>query len=288
MAAKEHKDRKDDLFTQIIWRLLVLICGCVFLGARANAEDLIALDGKVFTNAVLVTNYPSIVVIQHSGGRSGVKITNLPEGFCAKHGLRAPKTNPAPTAVFSQTNSVDQIVAQTEVSDLFEMESVYLTTNSWKGVTWRGGIERTWRIWLRGDEVSLDSDTTLNETNRFSKSMCFSLGQEESVAQAFYKFIEWDGIATTNKAEPFEKEITSLPERKRFSGYSTYSTRSFIFKWEKWSGAGRGEAQLVASGGAYDREDIARFRELIKRLPMLKEKLADRIRKKKEQKNLFK
>jgi hypothetical protein len=59
---------------------------------------------------------------------------------------------------------------------------------------------------------------------------------------------------------------------------------TFSFHWDF------GQASLwdSAANGIFYSDDVIHFREILKRLPAIKEKLADKIRNKEAQKNLFK
>ena len=67
---------------------MTMFCFFALFLSVTRGENLTTLDGRTFTNAVFITNYPTFVIIRHDGGESGVKNTNLPAEFCAKHGIK--------------------------------------------------------------------------------------------------------------------------------------------------------------------------------------------------------
>ena len=108
------------------------------------------------------------------------------------------------------------------------------------------------------------------------------------VNQVFDKYLEWDATAITNKAEYFKKPITdyrnlATPKGSSNPDPAADSSRSFVFNWDNGV-----SALFDLPDGIYYKDDVIHFKEMLKELPALKDKLANKIRNKEAQKNLFK
>jgi hypothetical protein len=269
-----HKTLKRKFDLRLL-RLFVAFGVLILSPLSSYAEDLTTLDGKTFTNITEVTKYPKLVVFTYNSNRMSVSISNLPEIFRTKHGIKIISITNTPTisATQTQANPTDLFLWQNRDTDLFECDSDFFSTNH---------IDKSWQICLHGIEITLTRYETKNDTDKDSRNMHFNLGQEGFVNQAFDKFIEWDDVAAKNNAEPFQKEIGRCQDMSVLSldGWHNYS-----FHWDFgmssfWDSG--------AYGGVFYKEDVIHFREILKRLPAIKEKLADKIRNKEAQKNLFK
>lgn len=254
------------------------------LASIASAENLTTVDGKSFTNIVLITNRDHYVKINHDDGTAFIVISNLPVKFREKYNLReqinpvSSITKPSAVQTINSTNLIDLFLARNKDTSLMECDSEHLDSTN--------HINRSCQLCLHGAEVSMTSYTTdwnVKPEQRRSEAMHFNLGQEGIVSQVFDKFIDWEEIARTNRTEPFEKEIArcrdltwSLPSLEQWQVYS--------FHWD----FGKASLWVSGYGGIFDKEDVAHFRLLLKRLPAFKEKLAEKIRNKEAQKNLFK
>jgi hypothetical protein len=251
----------------------VLVLPAVFL----YAEDLTILDGKTYTNITDVAKYPNLVVFTCNENRISVAISNLPAEFRAKYDVKEQAKKSVLPTISQPANSTDLFLDRNRDTDLFECDS---DTN----MSGTNRIDKSWQLCLHGVQVSLTSyETDWNTTpeKRTSQFIHFNLGQEGVVNQVFDKFVEWDDVAVKNKPEPFEKEIGRCRDAEANQlGLDEWLV--FSFHWDNRS-------TLWASyGGMFDREDVIYFREILKRLPSFKEKLAERIRNKETQKNLFK
>jgi len=158
--------------------------------------------------------------------------------------------------ILQSTNPVDIFLALNKDSDLYVERTKEETT-----------------ITLTPVQINLKA--VIYESDEEIK---LSLGQEVSIEQVFNKFFEWESIAKTNKAEPFDKIITRWPG----SIYTTNGMRHFTFYWN--SGASLGDSD----GGNFSSVNVAHFSQLLKLVPDLKEELAQKIRNKEAQKDLFK
>ena len=263
-----------------------------FQAGMLHAENLTTLDGKVYTNFVFVTNYPTVILIKHSGGTSGIKFANLPEDFRKKYNVKE-KANAVPLKINSQPTNSDSFLWQNRESDLEQHESDYSTTNEQpSGFT----IDKQRWIYLRHGEIELIAFTTtwFHQPNskelRDTQEMHFDLEQEEIVTNIFNKFFEWDAVATKNHAEKLEKEIARRPMNRSTSSltkevYGGVCVYKFI--WED------GKSVLSVSdeapySGRFDKDDLIHFQTLLTNLPSMKEKLSSAIRNKRAQKDLFK
>jgi hypothetical protein len=290
-------------------RLLVALSVLVLSSLFSYAEDLTTLDGKTFTNITEVTKYPKLIVFTCNSNRTSVAISNLSENFRVKYGITI-QTNSTSAASIVQANPDDILLAQNE--DLFEcdqdLEIGFSSTNlySEKNYTDQNGqisarmkiglcvtnrysgkvyTERSWQMCLRGVNVRLAfSYMSEDETNMNSKAIHFTLGQQTFVNQAFDKFIEWNGIAVTNKAEPFEKIILQSPDPDNVLNSS--GVHQYIFRWDFFNGGELWDSS--ASEGGFDNDSVVHFQVLMKRLPDLKAKLLEKIRNRNAQQSLFK
>jgi hypothetical protein len=118
--------------------------------------------------------------------------------------------------------------------------------------------------------------------------MHFDIGQEDFISRVFAKFIEWDDLARTTRAENVEKEIARRPINKSASAFNELFPNgcSYKFVWQD----GRGTLHVDDSapyGGYFEAKDIIHFQSLLKALPSMKERLVTGIRNKEAQKDLF-
>ena len=261
-------------------RFLVILSALVLPSVFSYAEDLTTLDGKTFTNITEVAKYPKLVVFTYNENRTSVAVSNLPVEFCTKYDVKEHAKKSVPQTISQPTNSIDLFLARNRDTDLFECDSELFSTNH---------VDKSWQLCLHGIEVALTSYTTDWHTTpetRTSQAMHFNLGQEVIVNEVFNKFVEWDAVALKNNAVPFEKEIGRCRDANTLSldGWHFYS-----FHWN--SGLNGSSSSLWDSGvlgGIFYRDDVVQFREMLKRLPAFKEKLAEKIRNQEAQQSLFK
>jgi hypothetical protein len=281
----------------------------VFCLSAACGENLTTLDGKTFTNVVSVTNYTSVVVIRHDGGMTGVKPANLPEAFRAKYGIII-KTNAPIIAAKSgqQLSPIDLFLSQNIDSTFETKRSISETrTNQTKFQKTIDIHDCTIQIKPQGFELTViamqcDSDGHLKTNDSdMSVSMGFRFGEEVSAQQIFDKYLEWENVAATNKAEPFEKVILQFrhPSQMVFGSYGSDEFRTYTFRWEDNFIAGKRGLLSVSYPamnfemhglffGSAEKSDVLTFEELLKSVPALKEELAQKIRNQKAQQTLFK
>jgi hypothetical protein len=307
MAAEEHKERESTISVCSLC-FSVVLGALVLPSAVSYAEDLTTLDGKTFTNITEVTKYPNLVVFTYNNTRTSVAISNLPAEFRIKHGVKEPEKKATLQTNSPQTNSVDWILARNRELDFSTKKTIHLQrTNQ--------ASEYVAIIDIHDCEISVkpkgfiftnysfkcDSHGDM-ETNGGDIPVIigFKFGEEALARQIFDKFIEWEAIAATNNAQNFEKVIASIREPSK-SPYGSDEFRTFTFAWDKDSVMGKDcRGSLRASypvmnfdlGSLFyafgEKSDILAFRELLKSVPVLKEELAQKIRDREAQKNLFK
>jgi len=253
----------------------------------SQAEDLTTLDGHTFTNITEISKYATMVVFTSNGQRKGVTITNLPEAFRAKYGVVIKTNAPAVATVKlqPQLSPVDSFLFQQkdiDVADLMECDGVNIHTND--EVT-------SWQLCLSGVEVSLTSylDYTNGTRKRQPQRLKFQIGQDVIMGQVFDKFLEWDAIARTNKAQPFDKVITNYLNMANYNPNDNPTTRlsytdSLVFHWQL------GESYLSdsANAGIFYKNDILHFKDILPELESLKAKVVKNIKTKAAQTTLFK
>lgn len=91
---------------------LIALFGCLALPFLCSGENLVTLDGKTYTNAVFLTNYPTVTMIQYDGGKAGIKSTNLPEKFKSRYGIlqnKSSKLKIEPGAVMEKNSQVSPV-----------------------------------------------------------------------------------------------------------------------------------------------------------------------------------
>jgi hypothetical protein len=195
-----------------------------------------------------------------------------------EYGVKEQVKKPVTQIISQPTNSVDQFLARNRNTDLFESDNDYLfSTNH---------VYRSWDICLHGIEVILTSETD-DGTIKTSANMYFNLDQEEFVNQVFDKFIKWDSVAAKNNAEPFEKDIGRCRDFRMGQMLSEERWHDYSFHWDLF-GKSYLEDVCPPNGSSFYKEDVIHFQELLKRLPTIKAKLAEKIRNKEAQKDLFK
>ena len=277
-----------------VWLRYCLVLGaCTLPSLVSSAEDLTTLDGKTYTNITEFAKYPNQIFFKYNENRIGVAISNLSPEFREKHGLTV-QTNASKerSLVQKEADPTDLFLWQNRQGDLYQIECDYFRTNSSGGI----GTHKQFCLQLKHTEISLSVDTTTTynspklRDSENSQLMHFDLGQESTITDLFNKFLEWDAIAVTNRAENFEKEIGRRPlnrsasefDKERYKGVCVYD-----FAWE--SGKARLDVKDVPPhGGYFEKEDVIHFQKLIKLLPTMKEKMVAAIRAKEAQKELFK
>ena len=278
MAAKEHGTRKGRISC-----LMAMFCVLLLSSIASRAEDLTTLDGKTYTNITEVSKFPKQVFFTCNGGRVSVAITNLPEEFKTKHKV-VTKTNPVTTTPVSQASPEDSILLQN--NDLFECdyeeEKGSFITNG-RGEKVYKNV--SWQMCLRGITVDLKFHETEDVTEKRIQNIHFILGQASIINQAFDKFQEWNAIATTNKAESFEKVILQCPDP---SSPALAASHEFKFQWNSGPYGGGKFWDAGCGEGGFDAASVTRFQTLLKRLPELKTKLLKTIQNRQAQKDLFK
>lgn len=278
MAAGKHKKRKDSTPC-----LLGMLCVLLFSAIAPRAEDLTTLDGKTYTNITEISKFPKQVFFTCNGGRVSVAITNLPEDFKAKYKVGT-KTNHIATTSVSQPNPDDSILLQN--NDLFECdyeeEKGSHITNA-RGEKVYKSV--SWQMCLRGTRVDLKFYESEGVTEKRTQSIHFVLGQTSIINQAFDKFQEWNAIATTNKAESFEKVILQCPDP---SSPALTASHEFKFQWNSGPYGGGKFWDVGCGEGGFDTASVTRFQTLLQRLPELKTKLLKTIQNRQAQRDLFK
>jgi hypothetical protein len=295
-----------------------VIMRCLF----SFAKDLTTLDGKTFTNITEVTKYPKQIFFTYNENRISVAITNLPEEFRTENNIQLPSSVPTTTTA-QQANSIDMTLAQFRDSEIEVEKSISeRVTNSSETIPKNaaGDVITIGDIAIHDCSVVLnprgfklkvyktqcEPDGSLsNNTPDVAVSMGFKFGEEAEVRQILDKFIEWDGIATQNKSEAFEKDVARLRDPRQIPGGSD-ELRTFTFKWNKdlivnkngWgflfvdypalNSSASDWLDWTGMGGSVEKSDALSFEELLKSVPALKEQLAQKIRETEEQKNLFK
>jgi hypothetical protein len=255
-----------------------------FVSSFCQGEDLTTLDGKIYTNITEVTKYPKMIVFSFNGNREPVRNTNLPEAFRDKYRIVIATNAPPQTIAAPQQSSLspnDALLFEHKDTELFECDSVNNTNDD----------KKSWQICLHGVEVTLTSYSDITDSdNDIRNYIKFQIGQEAIINQVFSKYFEWDAIATTNNAQPFTKVISYYRDLMKATLYPTLSefsgddTQLMSFNWS----FNRSYVSDSLNGGLFYNEDVKHFQELLKELPTLKEKLANDIRQKEAQKELFK
>jgi hypothetical protein len=301
---------------------LVMVGVLVLTYLVSYAEDLTTLDGKIFTNITEITKYPKQVFFTYNENRTSVAITNLPEEFRTKNSIQLPSPVPV-TRTTQQADTTDMLLAQFRNSDIEVEKTIYeRVTNSSETIPKNaaGDVIAIGDIAIHDCSVVLnprgfklkvyktqcEPDGSLsNNTPDVAVSMGFKFGEEAEVRQILDKFIEWDGIATKNKSEAFEKDVARLRDPRQIPGGSD-ELRTFTFKWNKdpivnkdgWgflfvdypalNSSASDWLDWTGMGGSVEKSDALSFEELLKSIPALKEQLAQKIRDQEAQKNLFK
>jgi hypothetical protein len=204
----------------------------------------------------------------------------LPEGFRTKYGIKIITNEPTISVTQTQANPTDSFLRQNSENKLLECESNETSLTN--------GMHKSWQICLQGVEISLTKyidDNSYKTINR--SSMHFNVGEENVVSNAFDKFIEWDGVAEKNKAEPFEKVITIISRSENLGTFSLDRSDEYKFSWDSNLG-GSSLSVMGSSIGVFDKQDVINFQKLLNVLPDLKEKIVKRIRNLEVQKDLFK
>ena len=267
------------------------------------------LDGKTYSNISDISKYPKQVFFTCSSNRIGVAITNLPEDFRTKYGIKI-KTNAIATAMqqtLPPVSPTDVFLAQHRLSDFKVAKSIHLQrTNNTEYASIIDKHDCELSVIPKGfifTTYSFKCDSSgYMETNGGDVPVIlgFKFGEEQLVRQIFDKYIEWEAIAATNNAQNFEKTIVSIREPS-VSPYGNDEFRSFTFRWNREAIMGKdARATLGASypvmnfdmGGLFygsvEKSDILAFRELLRSVPELKEELAQKIRSQEAEKALFK
>jgi len=258
----------------------------------SRAENLTTLDGKTYTNAVFVTNRAHYATIKHDDGTAFVVISNLPVAFRTKYNLREQTNAPVAKANPVQANSIDLFLAQYRNSDLTVEKSISDsatndTTHSWVLRVTPKGFVLTGYGWRWVEEKG-----SREMKNNHWVNLGFVFGEENLIRPIFDKFSEWESIASTNHAEPFQKTIGSYEtSRIQIDGMAGRIHRVFTFEWGTY-GASLSHSPTIIDPPEFNTTvfaiDISPFRDLLKSLPDLKEELAQKIQKREAEKNLFK
>ena len=284
---------------RVAFAVLLLACSSL------QAEDLTTLDGRTFTNITDIAKYPSLIVFTYNGDRKGIAFTNLPEAFRVQHGIVI-KTN-APVVVGGPSRAlgpIDLFLWKNRESLLQQMESENLFTNgdyiSNDPHEWF--ISKTWSLTLKNSGIYLEVDgeiffhssatpdvTTVN-------IMRFEAWNGDSISNLLGKFMDWQNVAATNQAVNFEKEIcrrTPDPsvvdpaEKPILEFLHSNPPVVYTFLWREKQATLHVEPNGVYQGD-FEADDLSHFQSLLKKLPEMKEKLANDIRKSVSQQNLFK
>jgi hypothetical protein len=274
----------------------------------AHGENLTTLDGKTYTKITEISKYPKQVYFNCDSNRIGVAITNLPEEFRVKNGIIEEKKKPTVQTFSPDTNSVNWFLSQNIDSTFETKKSISETrTNQTKFQKTIDIHDCTIQVEPQGFELTVytfqcDSDGHMKTNGSdISVSMGFRFGEEATVQQIFDKFLEWENVAATNKAEPFEKVILQFrhPSKMVYGSYGSDEFRTYTFRWEDNFVAGKRGLLSVSYPamnfemhglffGSAEKSDVLTFRELLKSVPALKEELAQKIRNQNAQKTLFK
>jgi len=241
----------------------------VFVLFQAYGENLTTLDGRRFTNVVFVTNYPALVIIKHDGGESGIKNTNLPAEFCAKHGIKISTYTVAASS--RQTNAVDLFLASRSYPGFF----VYSETNELIG-----NIDRTWTIsvYPQKFEFSYSIMPLGNPGNFETHYLSFSLDQEYLAIALFNKVIQWGKNCVENNDESFEDYIGYLPYKNGGASKELDEIENSKFYWDKDHATAGLKVLQLGQYSNFDQKSIAHFLILIQSLPSLKQELANKIK----------
>lgn len=138
------------------------------------------------------------------------------------------------------------------------------------------------------DEIKMCSSTTLY----------FKFGEEAILRKVIDKFIEWDSVASTNSTQPFEKLIVEYRDPNDRYNESEWqevirpASRHFTFEWHGDDSGLPSRSSLIDDSGnkvpiIIYKNDVLKFRELLKFLPDLKQELAEKIRASQTQNALF-
>lgn len=274
---------------EIMKKTLFALWACLQV-SLLRGEDLTTLDGHTFTNITEIDKYSKMVVFTYNGVRKAITFTNLPVEFCTKHRIVIKTNVPVTSATVTTTQQqqlspIDLLLFNNRDKRLLECDSTNINEND---------ESKSWQICLQGVQVSLVRyiDTYPDmEKKEPTEQIEFAIGQEAMINNVFDKYIEWDSIAQTNKSEDFEKVITDYKDLSFYANYPDLAAllnenNSFEFDWKKEFS----QSLLYDSGhsGVFYKEDIIHFKDLLKELPTLKQKLANDIRNKEAQKDLFK
>jgi hypothetical protein len=147
-----------------------------------------------------------------------------------------------------------------------------------------------WHLIVDPSGYTLSGYTWRDQEIKRSVSVTFSHGHEAVAKNVFNKFLEWEAIAASKDAEPFEKVITQF-QVKSSGDYPPY-VRTFTFAWRKepFLTGWEGNAVLRDSNGLRPcyKHDVICFAEMVQFLPEMNLELMDKIRNQEAQKNLFK
>jgi hypothetical protein len=256
----------------------------VFCLSAVRGENLTTLDGRTFTNVVSVTNYSSVVVINHDGGMTGIKPSSLPEDFLSRHGIPMPKKVVSVPQPQKETNQPPVLEASQTIQLLPtpQLDS-YLSSH------------RDSKIEVSASESDNSAGITLNargfELNAFNfdvysidkaksiTTIFFEYGDEVNLNKLFNKFLDWDSIAAKNNAVSFGKPMPI-----------SVGTNSFYFYWGK-DGTGSMVSSLRLSNDPlsyFEKDHVFKIQKYFNLLPSLKQQLVNKIEQQEAQKELFK
>ena len=309
MAATEHKERREICAPLCSLRSLAALVCVVLCPLVSKGEDVLVLrDGTRYTNVVFVTNKAGWVDIKHDGGQSGIKTEKLPEEFRIKHGLEGQNDS---TNSSNKPSSADLFLARYRNFDPVGINS---WDSDWvvkKKIEDRsdGKEKLSWEIELNPKEFRLTSYKYTshldgNDPKTYSipgtldaAYLNFSLIEEATARFIFGKYLEWESIASTNKAESFQKLITKYRDP---TSSEDFFVRTFTFAWDKENDAASlTHLDWYPTRTYLTKADVVNFCKLMDLLPSLKEELAQKIREREAkaieeshnreaQKNLFK
>jgi len=198
----------------------------------------------------------------------------------------------------SQLDSIDNFLWENRGTDLSETENDLTSTynpavfNGERYMIYDRSITiANGKIVLKAEDKIHNDDnqelTDLTSKEAANNKIDFEIGKEAQITPIFEKFLEWAATAKENNVENFQKQIICVTNSFGGTLGSAQAIRTYTFSWQD------GQANLIVSDSSRDSvagfstEDVFSYQKLLLRLPQMKQKLADAIRNKEAQKNLF-
>jgi hypothetical protein len=254
--------------------------------SETNSITFTNKSGLIISNAAVLSFNAIDVFYEVTGGGARVHLADLPPTLQQQFGYdphKASVHSRPPSGSTQATLNVDS-----DIDTFLATHSTSTVSESWSG-EFDLASDTAWNIELTTTNFTLLAIRGVRSGSAFIERMAFPYSNLTLVSSNFDKFFKWDAVASSHYAEPFVKLMAEWPDSEQ-----TNKMRELKFDWMTLIIGDDLSAIMVCEDNddvlavKFTKTDMEHFQRYLLNLPYYKRELVGKIRRTRQQDDLFK